>query len=277
MSRWSRYFLLCSCWASLLVMSSCRSALYRAAEQGNAGLVRQELSEGALATGEPIWANALWQYPAKLLLAPVDVMLGICSLGLYDEAYLVNWVERFDKSPADIAWENGHGEVLAVLAEAGVAIAPESMSGRALLLQEEWYGGEGYTESELVLAEVGNENVADCFTRYWDEDDDWQRRRGMKLKHCMWRDAETMGQVLAHVPGKHSTAEMLETPDVLCYRRTGRRCAEVTERGLFPVVAGNKYELKFETQTSGSYRHLHADATGLVRQCTGRFWVRNIF
>lgn len=258
-------------------MSSCRSALYRAAEQGDVELVRQELAAGALSAGEPVWANALWQYPAKLVLAPVDLMLGICSMGLYDEPHLVRWVEKFDKSPADAAWQRGHMGVLAALAEAGVAVAPESMSGRTLLLQEDWRGGEGYTESAQVLSEVGNENVADCFVRYWEEDDDWQRRRGMMLKHCIWRDAETMGQVLHHVSGKKSTAEMLETPDALCYRRTGRRSAEVTERVLLPVASGNKYELNFETQTSGTYRHLHAEATGMVRQCTGRFWVRNIF
>ena len=273
MSRCGKGLLLLSVWALLFALSSCRSALYRAAAQGDVVVVRQEVAEGAKGEGETVWVNALWQYPAKLVLAPVDILLGICSFGVYNEAYLVSCVERFDESPAEVAWKNGHTDVLDVLAAAGAAVAPESMSGGVLLLQEDRYGGDGHTDDAMVLAEVGNENVADCFVRYWAAEDDWRQRKIARLAHFIWRRGGK-GQVLWHFPGKVSTADMLETPDVLCYRRTGVQSAEVTMRFSDPSLVANKFELLFEASDRGVYRHLYADDKGVVRQGTGRFWIR---
>lgn len=261
--------------ALLCVLSSCRSALYRAAEQGDVERVRTELAAGATVDGEPRVANALWQYPAKLLAGAADAVMGICTLGVYDEPRMWKGVDAFDKSAVDVAWERGHMAVLDVLAEAGAVVAPESLREGVLLLQEDWYGSEGHAEDASVVAEVCNENVADCFVRYWAEDDDWRQRRGVVLKHCVWRGA-AKGQVLCHQPRKKSTPDMLETPDVLCYRRTGVRSAEVTERVLVPALAGHKYELSFDTPQSGTYRHLYADAQGVVRSFKGRFWLRTL-
>lgn len=272
MAGWGGKMFLFGC--CLLYLSSCRSVLYRAAEQGDVMQVRQELAAGGLTKGEPTVVNALWQYPAKVLLAPVDILMGLCSFGLYDEPYLVNWVERFDKSPADVAWEKGHLEVLDVLAGAGVAIAPESMRGRSLLLQEDWYGSDGEATDAAVLAEVGDENVADCFVRYWREDDDWVKHRSVYLKHCVWDDVDTRGRVVLHPVGRRRERMRIESPEMLCYRRTGVRSAEVTMRGFSSVAVASKYELNFETRGSGTYRHLYAESSGVVRRFAGRFWVR---
>lgn len=263
--------LLCCC---VLYMGSCRSSLYRAAEQGDVVQVRQALAAGALEKGEPTVVNAMWQYPAKVLLASVDILMGACSLGLYAEPHLVRWVEKFDKSPADAAWQHGHMGVLEALAEAGVAIAPESMRGRALLLQEDCYGSEGKAESAAVFAEVGNENVADCFVRYWSEEDDWTKHRGIYLKHCVWEHSDTRGRMVLYPIGTRREKMGIESPEMLCYRRTGVRSAEVTMRGFSSVAVASKYELNFETPVSGTYRHLYADSRGVVRQFSGRFWVR---
>ena len=40
-------------------------------------------------------------------------------------------------SPAEIAWEKGHADVLQELAKAGVAMAPASVAGKELILQQE--------------------------------------------------------------------------------------------------------------------------------------------
>lgn len=265
----------CMCWVSTCLLSACHTPLYRAAERGDAEAVRQLLAAGKNAQeGASEW-NKLWQYPAELAVFPLDALFVVATMGQVDVPLLSDRIDSFgEKTPAEVAWQRGHTDVLALLAGDGVAIAPESMRGRSLLLQEDWYGSDGEATDAAVLAEVGDENVADCFVRYWREDDDWVKHRSVYLKHCVWDDVDTRGRVVLHPVGRRRERMRIESPEMLCYRRTGVRSAEVTMRGFSSVAVASKYELNFETRGSGTYRHLYAESSGVVRRFAGRFWVR---
>lgn len=262
------------CFCLLFVLSACRSPMYRAAARGDVEAVRAELAAGADPEAQPSAWQRWWQYPASLVTYPVDMVMGLCTLGWYDEAHLTHWVTRGNKSPVDIAWQRGHRAVLSVMADAGATVAPDTMMGKKLLLQEDRYGVTGYTQDSVVRDDVGNENVADCFVRYWSEEDDWTQHRSIYLKHCLWGQADKQGVVVRHPVGRRQGKPTVERPDVLYYRRTGVRSAEVTVRFSAPFAEANKYELSFESPTSGTYRHLYANDKGAVRQFAGRFWLR---
>lgn len=224
------------CVMVLLVMGGCRSALLHAAAVGDADAVQREIGAGVSRDAQ--------------------------------------------NAAADIAWRRGNMSVLNALAQAGAAVAPSSVAGQVLLLQEDWYGAEQYTNNARVFSDIGAEHVADCFVQYWVEDDDWQEHRAAYLKHCVWDASGKRGVVVQHPIGRRRGAAKEVPTESLHYLRTGVRSAEVTMRfvqigaSMLPVRCSSKYELSFESPTSGTYRHLYAENTGLVCQYAGRFWLR---
>ncbi len=258
-----------------MLLSSCHTPLYRAAERGDADAARALLTAGAdVHAGASAW-NKLWQYPAELVVFPLDLVMVLGTVGLYDAPLLSDRIEAYSgKTPAEAAWKHGHRGVLEVLAAAGAAVAPDSVKGRTMLLQEDYRWEDAY--EQVAAGDVADANVADCFERYWAEDVDWQKNRGMRLQKLAWPASAASGQVRRYAVRQHTASE----PEQLVYRRTGVNSAEITVSCRDMRVGGAlrgiaaKYELIFTDSAYGEYRCLSLRADGVLNQYAGRFWLR---
>lgn len=267
-----------------LVVAGCRAPLYRAAARGDVAVVRQELERGADMDAPPRWPELLWRYPLQLGAFPIDLTLSVVTFGQYNKPYLMEVVGGDFETPAAVAWRKGHTQVLSALAQAGVALAPDTVVGRTLLLQEDWRWNDGFDVESKLVYEMGNENVADCFELYWMEDVDWVKSRGVCIKHLIWGKVNGQGRMLSHRLGRKGGYHPIGVPhpELLYYRRTGVQSAEVTERYCLLSVdgkyrkCGSKYELLFESSTSGTYRQMVIDARYgyVLTQYEGRFWLK---
>lgn len=120
--------------AVCLTGPSCRSTIYRAARDGDDQTVRQELRYGANPNDKPSKAHLLWAVPTALVTVPVDITQ-IClvfgTLGLYvpiaegiagGSPLLTPHVVDFFRTPIEVAYDNGHTNVVSTLAENGANV-----------------------------------------------------------------------------------------------------------------------------------------------------------
>ena len=120
--------------AICLTGPSCRSTIYRAARDGDAQTVRNEIRYGANVNDKPSKAHLLWAVPTALVTVPVDITQ-IClvfgTLGLYvpiaegiagGSPLLTPLVTDFFRTPIEAAYDNGHSNIVSTLAENGAYV-----------------------------------------------------------------------------------------------------------------------------------------------------------
>lgn len=224
-------YLLASC--AGVVLCSCQSALYSAAERGDVALARQAIAKGTT----PLQLN----------------------------------------EAADIAYAKGHTAVLDELAKAGAAVAPKFMAGKMLVLQTDKMGETN--TSELNAPEALWTPDALSPASYWvpvnwvapGQDED------CRLRELVWTSGQENKFDIETSDAEH-TDEVSRS-----YVRINRNNAVAYERkssiyngALWTAWRGwHKYELVFETPTSGHFYGYECSKLCNVYQLRGRFWVKD--
>lgn len=121
-----------------MVLSGCRSTIYRASASGDVRTVKAEIARGADVSDRPNAAHMLWVLPAIPVTIAVDIAqlgLAIGTLGLYAHAMdalcgehgslLTVRLSRFLRTPVEAAQDNGHDAVVRLLVRHGATLPEE--------------------------------------------------------------------------------------------------------------------------------------------------------
>ena len=218
---------------AVLGLSSCQSALYKAAERGDVGALQQALAAGATAKDK-------------------------------NEA-------------ADVAYKNGHTAVLDELGKSGVGVALDSMTGKVLVLQTDRMGETNTPECNAPEAMHSPDFISPA--SYWKSvawktpsQDDYCR-----LRELSWANnrPNKFGYEKTDSEGSESISQS--------YTRVGRNTAvafdssSLTLHGAGSSIGRRwfKYELQFETPTSGKFWAYDGEKYCNVNQLMGHFIVKD--
>ncbi len=229
---------------------------------------------------------------AKYVLKGVSlcVVLGLCSC----HTALYNAAERGDvatvkqeiakgasalqiNEAADVAYQKGNAAVLAELAQAGAAVAPDSMAGKSIVLQADKKGETTTSVGQEPYALRDPDSISPGSV--WKPvkwiapaQDDYCRLRELKWQpnqaNCFnreWSDSES------------------DNTESQTYKRLGRTAAVVTDSstsllhgGSFNMFHRFKYELAFESPTHGIFCAYDCEKYCNVVQLMGRFWLKDL-
>lgn len=277
------------------LLASCHTPLYNAAERGDLAAVQQEIADGAALNKGASGANMMWQAPAYLVTFPLDiaqVALTIGSMGLYptvmerlgcppSELLLSPKVYDFGSmSPAEIAWEKGHADVLQELAKAGVAMAPASVAGKELILQQEEMASLPSIDMN-DLSRVRDKGDMGCIDSYWKQAVSWEKEQD--TSSLSWTDSN---EVIKEKKTREKEGGVwLEGWDnmELYYKQTGIKRAMVTHAysallpgAGYPDVGGQKILLDFQSSTHGRYFMIQVQKPDMMWQSYGKFWLKDV-
>ena len=173
---------------------------------------------------------------------------------------------------ADIAYKRGNTAVLDELARHGVGVAPDVMSGKVLVLQADKMGETSTASSqapELMYTPDALSMGAHWKLVNWTIPGEGDACR---VRNMSW--ARGQQNKFAYQSGSGYTSQS--------YTRTGSNTAVACDSSS-QMVPGTttaamqrwfKYELKFETPTSGKFWGYQGEYNRNVKQLMGRFWVK---
>ena len=222
----------CAAALAVLGLSSCQSALYKAAERGDVGAVQQALAGGATVKDK-------------------------------NEA-------------ADVAYKKGHTAVLEELGKSGVGVAHDTMTGKVLVLQTNKMGETNTQECNAPDAMHSPDSISPM--SYWKPvswkspaQDDYCR-----LRELSWADNRPNKFEYETREGEGSSY------NTQSYTRIGRNTAVACDSSSLMMDGASsslgrrwfKYELTFETPTTGTFCGYDGEKYCNVNQLMGRFWVK---
>lgn len=179
---------------------------------------------------------------------------------------------------AAIAYTKGNDEILNELAKAGAAVAPASVGGKVLILEETGTADETIDSSTGwdALEEMEDENNTTCFSKYWVDNISYDRPSEHTVTSIKWTEPNV---VTATKENKDGSGE----GDTKIYKRLNVNLVELTHRyWLLADPMGtidygrDKYRLMFTTPTSGKYLQITTQKGGYVGQSIGNFCLKDM-
>ena len=205
--------------------TSCRSTLYRAAEEGDVQAVKDELANGAAPSGKASAGNLSWQIPTAIITLPIDIVRlvnplgGIVDPGWHKTGELneqgkPKWAFDFDtlltkkvclfssKTAMDIATEKEHADVITELILAG-----SQSSDWAKIKAVTEAARKGDAETLRLLMEKGCHEKAD-----WNVKGDYK-----PLMLAIGNGHEECARILLEYGAKFDSTVTLDNRVVTCY------------------------------------------------------------
>lgn len=230
----------------------------------------------------------LFSYKKYLLAFCAGGLLSSCQSALYSAAEsgdvaLARQAIEAGVTPlqlneaADVAYALGHTSVLNELVKAGAVVAPESMAGKRLVLQTDMMGetsrNEGPTPQEFWNPDAISP-ASNWVPVKWEapsQDDD------RRLREFVWA-SDQENKIHLETSNSESTDTLFQS-----YVRINRNTAVATESRTSRFHGATfmawrhsvKYELVFETPTSGYFYGYDAYKCCNIYQLRGRFWVKD--
>lgn len=165
-----------------------------------------------------------------------------------------------------LAYEQRHNAVVDELAMAGAAVAPANVAGKMLVLQQDYTSGDMDCDLDSDVFETPWKNV----DSFWNPH--VVLRPDSNVTSLQWTDG--------NIQTTTKSSKYADETTKLTYVRSGVNGAIVTNAfssiGLSRgILMATKYQLTFDSTTSGTYKSIDANQYCTQTQNTGRFWLKD--
>ena len=165
-----------------------------------------------------------------------------------------------------LAYEKRHNAVVEELAMAGAAVAPANVAGKMLVLQQDYSSGDMDCNLDSEVFETPWKNVSS----FWNPN--IRLSPNSNTTTLQWTDGNMQTTT--------KSSKYADETTKLVYLRSGVNGAIITSSfssiGLSRgILMATKYQLTFDSPTSGTYKSIDVNQYANSTQGMGRFWLQD--